>query len=181
VPGEELSLRLCENNLCAVLNFPARYEEAIALASVVIEHVHAIIERGGAFPAIAGNAMQSLAHAQIMLGRYDEALQTVRDALPAWRRDGTFLYACLSLALLVANRNDFADAARVAGAADALMRRSGVCPHPCDWVLNERLQARFDEAKIDAADVARWREEGEALDEAQIAALCLGERAARAQ
>ena len=112
--------------------------------------------------------------ALIFLGRIDEAAQALRRGIAAWRRDGLLLRYCGHLALLVAEQGRYADAARVDGAAEAHIARSGMVRDPSVPLARKRLQQIFDGAKLDPHDIERWRREGEGLDEATLARLCLG-------
>ncbi|MBP8295832.1 MAG: helix-turn-helix transcriptional regulator [Burkholderiales bacterium] len=112
--------------------------------------------------------------ALMFLGRIDEAAQALRRGIAAWRRDGLLLRYCGHLALLVAEQGRYADAARVDGAAEAHIARSGMVRDPSVPLARKRLQQIFDHAKVDPRDIERWRREGEALDEAALARLCVG-------
>jgi predicted ATPase/DNA-binding winged helix-turn-helix (wHTH) protein len=166
-PGEEVSLIACENNLCAVLNCLCRFDEVVALARSTREHV------GAGRVATLGYTMVQLLHAQILLGELDDATRTLREEMPGWRRDGLVLFGCTHFAALLAAKGQYADAARLDGAAMAAERRNEWPPSPVRQRARQYLLELLAAANVDGDDIAFWREEGRALDEAAIAALCL--------
>ena len=164
--GEEISLMICQNNLCGALNCLGRCEEAIAVAL-------STIECAGRLHLTSSYAQWQLLHAQLSLGRLEEADVTVRRAMPDWRRDANLLVVAGDLATLLAKQGRMADAARVDGAASAYVQRSGATPNPVRIIARRRTRELLAEAHLDPKDVARWQREGETLDENAIAALCL--------
>ena len=115
------------------------------------------------------------AFALMFLDRTDEATQAVRRDIDTWRRDGLLLRYCGHLALLVAKQGRLADAVRLDGAAEAHVARSGMVRGPSATLARRRLRQLFEESRLKADDVDRWRREGEVLDEESLVALCLGE------
>ena len=166
-PGEEIGLIICQNNLCAALNCLGRCDEAIAVAQSSV--LCAARYRLGALVY----TMFQLLHAQLSLGRLDEAELTMRRTMPAWRRDAMVFFGANHLAMLLAEQGRVADAARIDGAASAYVRRSGSRTSPVRTLARRRTLELFEAARLDPVDLARWRREGETLDESGIAALCV--------
>jgi len=109
------------------------------------------------------------------LGRLDEADQTMRQSIAGWRRNGMLFFVCRYLAMLLAQQGRYADAARLNGAATAFIDRGGILDDPVLKRVSTQMQRRFDAACVEPADIERWRREGERLDEASVAAVCLGD------
>jgi tetratricopeptide (TPR) repeat protein len=168
-PGEQLGLDVCQSHLCAALNLLQRHEEAIELARTVVNR-----DRGEHSGSIVFTMLQ-LMLAQIALGRIDDAWQTMRQAMPGWRRDSYVLFASGTLGLLLAERRRWADAARLGGAAAAYNCCRNVTWHPLVQRESAHLRELLDAAACPPADIERWQREGEALDEAAIAGICLRE------
>jgi predicted ATPase/DNA-binding winged helix-turn-helix (wHTH) protein len=171
VPGEQQLRATARANLCRDLVCLGRDEQALALALAIVD------EYRGDREASIGYVHRHLMTAQLCLGQTAQAEATMRQALPGWRRDGLLLYCGDVLALLHAAQGRWADAVRLGAVAESFMQRSGVSRHPVLERACERTQQLLARANLAADDVARWRREGQALDEARIAALCLGERA----
>ncbi len=171
--GEEALLLNGLNNLCLALVSSQRYEDALALA---LEIVHRRAEELGNKRGDKRGAGEAWAHATaslVFLGRSAEAEQAMHDAMSAWQRDGLLFYVSGLLALLLAERGRRSDAARVDGAALAFLQRSGVAEHRLMKRTRARLEQVFATAAVPPEDLQRWRREGEALDEAALAELCL--------
>jgi hypothetical protein len=114
--------------------------------------------------------------AQTQLGRLDDARERLRQALPLWRGEAT-MHVWLHVAIrLAVAQGRMADAMRLAGAEDAsprqFARKDRFAP-----VIREESARLIEAAVPDPAQRERWQREGEALDEAAIVALCLGEDA----
>ena len=165
--GEPTSLVDCRNHLCATLNCLGRHEQVILLANSIRRAAESQHDTN------LGYMELQLIHAQTMLGRLDEAAESVRRALPGQRRNDTMAFGCAHFALLLAAREQYANAARLDGASLAHMQRRGVTEAPVRRIAREHLLARMSAAGIDAVSLARWRAEGATLDEDAIAALCL--------
>jgi predicted ATPase/DNA-binding winged helix-turn-helix (wHTH) protein len=170
VPGEEPLRATARANLCRDLVCLGRDEEARALALAIVD------EYRGDREASIGYVLRHLMTAQLCLGQIVQAEATMRQALPGWRRDGLLLYCGDVLALLHAAQGRWADAVRLSAVADAFLQRSGVSRHPVLERARAHAQRLLDGAGLADDDLVRWRREGQALDEARIAALCLGER-----
>lgn len=165
-PGERRFLIESEAELCRCLFLTERFDECIALAQAVVAR-----EGGAIFGAMAV-LLRYLMLAQVCSGRRAEARQTLLEAMPRWRRYGLMLTSS-ALALVLAELGAHADAARVGAAANAHLRRLDIAWHPSMPQLNERRQALLAAAGCSSDDLARWQREGEVLDEASIAAICL--------
>jgi predicted ATPase len=170
-PGEESLLTTCQSNLCNILNCLQRFDEAIAVARAVIGRNAVRRDRNIDY------ATAHLMAAQLFLGRLDDATETMRQSLAGWRRDVLLRYVCFGLALLLAMRGRFDDAARLEGAGLAFYRRTGVKLAPVAQRVRARLHELYLPALGDAA-VASLQLEGELLDDAAIEALCRREAAA---
>jgi hypothetical protein len=82
--------------------------------------------------------------------------------------------------MLPALRGRLADAARIDGAARTYPRRTGCVPEPSIPPARARVQACLDAAGATAEQCARRRHEGEALNQAALARLIVGEPGADA-
>jgi hypothetical protein len=162
--GETFSLGTCLSNLCVALNGQERWEE-------VIDIVRTAVRDGG--PAGRLDIMwQHLLYAQIMLGRTDDARQTLSSALPAWRREGLLRQMGWLTSALLALRGDLSDAARVHEASAQWHGRTGRRLNPVQQLASDRVGAALEKADVPAADLERWRHEGRALGEADVSAIC---------
>ena len=155
-----------EGELCRCLFLTERFDECIALAQSVLAR-----DRGASFGAMSV-LLRYLMLAQACSGRRVEARQTVLEAMPRWRRHGLLL-ASGPLSVMLAEWGCLADAARVGAAANAHLSRLQIEWYPSMHQLNARRQALAATAGCSSDDLARWQREGEALDEASIAAICL--------
>ena len=155
-----------EGDLSRCLFLTGRYDECIALARAVIAR------EGSASRGRLPQLFQNLMVAQAASGHLDDARQTLVEGLPAWRRNGVFGVSA-ALALVLAELGATAEAARVGAAAIAYLKRAGIVRHPSLLHMNQRWQALLASAACPPEDQARWQQEGEALDEAAIEAICL--------
>ena len=167
LPGEQITLIRTRNNLCGALNCLGRFEDAIAVA-------HSAIALGdkvgtGALPY----TFFQLLHSYLFLPDLDRAAETMRRAMPEWRRDAMVLLVADQLGLLLAEHGRVADAVRIDAAAGAYARHTGSTPHPIRTRARERTAQLVSAAQPDPADVRRWQSEGEELDEAAIELICL--------
>ncbi|MBK8739713.1 MAG: hypothetical protein IPM02_09325 [Betaproteobacteria bacterium] len=165
--ADEVTLRFADADICTTLNELGRFEEAVTLAD-------ALIERGS--PKGIGLEFVTLhkVNAEIMLRRTEAARQTTLRYLSLWRNAGFLMYNLDAFAVMVADDGKFADAARLAGASQAFVRRTQVWLPPLgpDW--DQALPARFAAAGIAPADIERWKQQGEAMEEPELAALLDG-------
>lgn len=164
--GERRFLIESESELCRCLCLTERYDECIALAQSVVAR------EGGAIMGAMVVLLRYLILAQACSGRRAEARQTLLEAMPRWRRHGLML-ASGPLSVVLAELGACADAARVGAAANAYLRRLQIQWYPSMQQLNDRRQALLVAAGCNSDDLAHWQREGEALDEASIAAVCL--------
>ena len=170
-PGEKRALVRCQSSLCLDLNMMQRYEESIALARSVIARERG--EHSGSTAFLWGR----LVYAQAFLGRIDDAWQTMRQGLPACRRDGAVFWGSGLMAILLAERGRWADAARVGAAGSAYADRADMGRMPAYQRMNARLRELLEAAPCTPADIELWQREGKALDEEAVAAICLREQA----
>ena len=164
--GEDRSLLDSESELCRYLYLTARYDECIAQAGQSVARVGG--SALGHMPVLSRHLML----AQAVSGRMGDACQTLLECMPGWRRHGVF-QASGALAVVLAALGHWADAARVDAASINFLRRTGMVYLPSLQRANEHTLALLAAAACDAADLARWQHEGEALDEAAIEAICL--------
>jgi len=165
-PGEGHGLIRAEADLIHGLNMLHRYDEAIALAQTVIAREQG--EHSGSMAVV----LLRLMTAQIESHRVEEAWDTCRRALPGWRRDGTMPLVCGWLAVLAARSGRHADAVRLGAAASGYQRRARIENWPSIRLARERLRESLAAQALPAEETERLQREGEALDEAAIAALC---------
>ena len=171
--GEEALLLNGLNNMCLALVSSQRYEDALALALEIVHRRAGELGNKRGDKRGAGEAWAHATASLVFLGRSAEAEQAMHDAMSAWRRDGLLFYVSGLLALLLAELGRWADAARVDGAALAFLQRSGVAEHRLMKRTRARLEQVFAAAAVPPEELQRWRREGEALDEAALAELCL--------
>jgi len=165
--GERWGLILAEARVCWSLNMTQRHEDCISLARSVIER-----ETGGAASGGVALVFLQWVRALTFAGRLEEARRAVGQALPMWRREGIVFTASLALAHLAAACGHWADATRLQAASNAFLRRLGMESMPAFVMLATRVGELLAAAPCKAAEIERWQQEGEALDEAGIAAIC---------
>ena len=164
-PGEDISLLMCRTSLVTALNGAGRHDDALVVARVALRSTEAHANRG--------LLLLQLLHAQTALGRLDEARVTMTESMPIWRRDAVLLSGAAELAELLAREGRWADAARLDGASERYVRESGVLHHPLLRAARRRMLEAFTGAGLDPNALERWRREGAAWDEEQLAARCL--------
>ena len=103
----------------------------------------------------------------------EQASEALREAVPHWRHNGLVLFFCEHAALLAAKQGRHADAARLAGTADAYHQRNGITRPPNEERSRADLLKRFADALISRQDLDRWMLEGAVLDTDAVVALCL--------
>ena len=160
-------IRARDRACTTALNCLGRFEEAIAVAQSAIALGDTV--GGGAL----AYTFYQLLHSYLFLPDLHRAAATMRRAMPEWRRDAMVFLAADQLGLLLAEQGRVADAVRVDAAAGAYAHRT--LPRPLQVRVRARQRAAqlFAAAHPHAAELARWRIEGEQLDEAAIAASCL--------
>ena len=166
--GEELAAQIGQANLCFALNQLHRHEEVLTASQDVLD------KTDGSSWAVTGYMLTHLLVAQLRLDRLDDAQATMRRAVPEWRRDLSLSAKCAELGLLFAKLGRWAIAARLNGAAEAFASTSSYRGNPLAEDARRQMRALLDAADEDAAAVERWRQEGAALDDDGVAALCLG-------
>lgn len=172
LPGQAFGLFICRIYIAITLNLLGRHQESLSLADTLIEQ---------AAPQGVGD-VGYVAHcklvAEIGLGRTDAARRTLRSFLGGWRHDGMLRPGAGDVAHLLAESGRWSDAARLDGVSQAHERHSGSTLGPRSTRLRQMLLQRFAAAGLAETDLERWRREGEALDDADIADLYLDAAAA---
>jgi predicted ATPase/DNA-binding winged helix-turn-helix (wHTH) protein len=168
--GEERRRDLLVSNTGVLWHFRQQPEKTVQLLEPLVDRLRAQRRNLG----VAAWAYGHLVLALTQLGRLHEARERLRQALPIWRGEG-IMHVWLHVAIrLAVAHGRMADAMRLAGAEDASPRQFARNDRFAPKVREE--SARLIEAAVpDPAQRERWRREGEALDEAAIVALCLGE------
>ena len=171
--GERANLIKCEVRLGHCLCLMERYDECITLAQ-------AVIAREGPLPFGRMTTLwaQILA-AQAFSGRIGDACATLLQALSDWRRDGNLIDTSATMAVVLAERGHWGDAARVGAASLAHEARGLVAWDPLYRRATARWQGLLATAGCRPEDLERWQREGQALDEAAIEAICLRDAAPR--
>jgi len=171
--GEEESLLLTMVNMCWCKLGLEHDELALALAREVL--------RRSPSPRITVYAQKAAACALTHLGRLDEAAALVRKGINGWQRDKQLMSFLGLLALLCLRQGRIAEAARLEGASETWLARSGHAPSSEQRRARELLARAYPQAGVAAAQLQRWREEGEHADEDTLVRLCVpdlpGERA----
>jgi hypothetical protein len=157
-------LGTCLSNLCVALNGQERWDDVIRIVQAAVQARNA---------ASRSDIMwQHLMHAQVMLGRLDDAGHTLRLALPSWRREGALRLMGWLISAWLAGRGALADAVRIQEAAIHWHELVGRRLNPVQQLASDRVAAALERAGVAPADVERWRREGCVLDEAQVEAIC---------
>ena len=112
------------------------------------------------------------------LGRLQDALLTLHEGTPLWRRQGMLLYMCIDAGQLFAKLGRPADAARLAGAKAAQEQRLGVVLDPFMKQQFNVLMQLLAAPGIASEDIERWMDEGSHLETEDLAALYLRDAAA---
>ena len=167
VDGAQDNAHRSLNNLCAALNALGRHDEVITLLVPLVETAR----RDLMLPF--GYAELQLLYAQTMSDRLADARQTIRRAMRRWQRDGFLLFGCFQLAMYLAARGLYADAARLDGAGQADVERNGLILSPVRALARSHLLHQLSDAGIEAEALERWRQEGRRLSLAEVAALCI--------
>jgi predicted ATPase/DNA-binding winged helix-turn-helix (wHTH) protein len=161
-------------NQCMVLIRLGRFDEGEAMARSVIER-HAHDRHHSRFVALCfGERLCALNE----LGRLQDALLTLHEGTPLWRRQGMLLYMCIDAGQLFAKLGRPADAARLAGAKAAQEQRLGVVLDPFMKQQFNVLMQLLAAPGIASEDIERWMDEGSHLETEDLAALYLRDAAA---
>ncbi len=107
-------------------------------------------------------------------GRLDDARDAVREALPWLRRTGLWGVYAPMLALVAARRGDAASAARLLGAGDAQLERSGLARSLLERRAGQQVTTLL-EREHGREQLDGWTAEGAVLSEEAFARLAAGE------
>jgi predicted ATPase/DNA-binding winged helix-turn-helix (wHTH) protein len=167
--GEERRRYRLILNTATHFNYRQQWDKAVSLLEPLVDGLRAQRRH-----PTAAWAYGHLVLALVQLGRLDDARRRLKEALPLWRAGGIeHVMAHVAIRLVVAEGR-VADAMRLVGAEDASPHQFGRQDRLAAGIRAES-QRLIEAAAPDAAQRERWRREGEALDEAAIVALCLGE------
>lgn len=167
--GEELSRFNSMVNQCNALNCLRQHAKAVGVARAIIHRC----KEQRLESSHTGFALMQLIAALTALGLLDEAREALREAVPQWRRDGLVLRFCEHIAFLAASLGRHAEAAQLAGAADAYLRHRGIARVPNLERSRAELLKLLAEAQISREHIERWRQEGTQLDAEAVAGLLL--------
>ena len=172
--GEERRRLIVLGNQSYVSFCMGDFRQAIALARTVIEQLRAqrIDSQSMAY------AFSYLVGALTALGLDGEARDALEEAVPYWQRTGSVTIFCDHPALLYARQGRYADAARLAGAADAFNERGGVTRGPSELRARAEVQHLLEAAQVADAQARKWEREGRGLDVDHVVALLLAGEAA---
>jgi predicted ATPase/DNA-binding winged helix-turn-helix (wHTH) protein len=172
--GEERRRLIVLGNQSYVSFCMGDFRQAIALARTVIEQLRAqrIDSQSMAY------AFSYLVGALTALGLDGEARDALEEAVPYWQRTGSVTIFCDHPALLYARQGRYADAARLAGAADAFNERGGVVRGPSELRARAEVQHLLEAAQVADAQARKWEREGRGLDVDHVVALLLAGEAA---
>jgi len=140
----------------------ARYLEAVRLGRELRD------EPGASRHDLYGIALLNLVEALLFAGETDEAERTARQLL-AWRPP-LLVGMTVCLALLLAERGRFEDAARLFGHGHSVYASNGLPLEPAERTVSDRAQARLRGA-LNPEDFDRLTAEGARLDERAAFAL----------
>ena len=164
-PDEAVPLMTCESNLVAYLNSLERFEEAAALGASVVARPD--------LPRTLIYATCWTAYALAALGRIDEALALMRSRRTELAATPIGVYSAEALAMLCLANDRLGDAVRINAAVDRQLRGTRSKPHPMTRAFRARLAAALSGANPAAADLERWRREGELLSDEGAVDLAL--------
>jgi tetratricopeptide (TPR) repeat protein len=171
-PGENDVALNAMGNLCMALLGATRHEEALAVAAEVLHRRPS--------PAVRNGALRAMLIALTFLGRLDEAREIAKQAMPAWLADDMLRHMLSVFAWLAYLQGRVADAVRLDAAARKQVAKMGLSNTPVFDRARMCLADALADASIAAADLSRWRQEGERLAPGEIAALCIGDPVADA-
>jgi len=165
-PGENDVVLNVLGNLCMSLLGAARHEEALAVAADVLPRRPS--------PAVRNSTLRAMLIALTFLGRLDEARAIAREGMPGWLADDMLPHMLSMFAWLGYLQGRLADAVRLDAAARTQVARMGLSNTPVFDRARTLLADALAGASVAAADLSRWRQEGERLTPGEIAALCVG-------
>lgn len=153
------------SNLCMSLVGAGRDAEALAVANDVL------VRRPS--PVVRNITWRVMLAASTFLAHVDEARGIAVEAMPGWLADDMLPHMLSVFAWLAYLQGRTADALRLDVAARTQVARSGLSNTPVFDRARANLERAIADAGLPEADCARWRAEGERLDEDEIVALCL--------
>ena len=154
-------------NLCMSLIGAERDEEALAVARDVLARRPSPVVRNITWRA-------SLA-ASTFLARLDEARTIAVEAMPGWLADDMLPHMLSVFAWLAFLQGRVADALRLDAAARTQVTRRGLSNTPVFDRARTNLERALADAGLPPHDCARWRAEGDRLEQDEIVDLCLGD------
>ena len=160
------------SNLCMSLVGAGRDAEALAVGNDVL------VRRPS--PVVRNITWRVMLAASTFLGHVDEAREIAVEAMPGWLADDMLPHMLSVFAWLAYLQGRTADALRLDVAARTQVVRSGLSNTPVFDRARANLERAIADAGLPAGDCARWRAEGERLDEDEIVAMCLARPDARA-
>ena len=170
-PDEDDVVLNVRSNLSMVLLGAERPEEALAEALDVLSRQPS--------PVVRNITLRAALVAHTFLGRVDDARALARQAMPAWLADDMLPHMLSVFAWLAWLQGRTADALRLDGAARTQVDRTGLSNSPVFARARALLERAVEGTGVPIADAARWRGEGERLDDESVAALCLGDAPVR--
>ena len=166
-PGESDVVLNVLSNLSMSLIGAERDEEARSVAADVLSRRPS--------PVVRNITLRAAMVALTFLGRLDEARDIARQAMSGWLSDDMLPHMLSVFAWLAYREGRVADAIRLDGAARTQVARMGLSNTPVFDRARTNLDDAISDSSVSLADRARWREQGERLDQDQIVALCMGE------
>ena len=164
-PDEAIPLMTCEANLVAYLSALGRFEEAAVLGTSLLARPD--------LPRTFVYATCWTAYALAALGRLEEALALMRARQSEIAATPIGVYSAETLAMLCLTRGRLGDAVRIDAAVDRHLRSPRSNLHPLTRAFRARLQAAVTDSDVAAADLERWRCEGESLSDEGAVDLAL--------
>ena len=166
-PGESDVVLNVLSNLCMSLLGAERDEEALAVANDVLARRPS--------PVVRNITWRVTLAASTFLARLDEARRIAIEAMPGWLADDMLPHMLSVFAWLAFLQGRVADALRLDVAARTETARRGLSNTPVFNRARTNLERAIADAALPPHDCARWRTEGERLDQDEIVALCLGD------
>jgi predicted ATPase/DNA-binding winged helix-turn-helix (wHTH) protein len=171
--GETYSRLVARTNQSSAHLLLHRFEDAAVLARTVVDDC----KTNGFDGSLISYALIQLVGALAALGRIGEAQRALGDGVVYWRRDGKLWEASITSAKLLALLGRVADAIRLDGFRLAWCKEHGVVMQSFVETLRADLLAWCADQGVSTQDIARWTQEGCALDNAAVASIM--QRAAR--
>jgi hypothetical protein len=143
-----------------------RHDEALAAAADVLSRRPS--------PAVRNSTLRAMLIALTFLGRLDEARAVARQGMPGWLADDMLPHMLSVFAWLAYLQGRMADAVRLDAAARKQVTRMGLSNTPVFDRARRQLADALAGSSLAAAELCRWKQEGERLASGEIAALCIG-------